>query len=122
MPCFAARHQNVVQQGIREQKGWMAGMEKYLFEALMLILFGVSWPVSIAKALRTRFVRGKSPLFMVLVIIGYACGVTHKIINPDATGHVHPVVWLYALNLAMVAFDLSLYLRYRNNSECQPAL
>jgi len=93
-------------------------MEKYVFEALMLILFGVSWPVSIAKTLRTRFVRGKSPLFMVLVIIGYGCGITHKIINPDPlTCRPHPIVWLYALNLAMVAFDLLLYLHYRHNPE-----
>ena len=96
-------------------------MEKYFFEAAMLICFGVSWPVSIAKSLRTRFVRGKSPIFMVLVLIGYACGVTHKVLNPNpATGHAHPVVWLYALNLAMVAVDLSLYLKYRHNPE-QPA-
>ena len=32
------------------------------FEALMLICFGLSWPVSILKALRTK-VSGKSPLY-----------------------------------------------------------
>jgi hypothetical protein len=93
-------------------------MERYMFEAAMLICFGVSWPVSIAKALRTRFVRGKSPIFMILVLIGYASGVAHKVINPDpATGHAHPVMWLYVLNFAMVAVDLALYLKFRRNPE-----
>ena len=31
-----------------------------IFEVMMLVCFGVSWPISIAKSLRTRFVRGKS--------------------------------------------------------------
>ena len=93
-------------------------MHTYIFEALMLICFGVSWPVSIAKALRTKFVRGKSWLFMSLVIVGYLSGVLHKVLNPDPiTGRPHPVVWLYLFNLAMVIVDLLLYLRYRHNSE-----
>ena len=94
-------------------------MHTYIFESLMLICFGVSWPVSIAKALRTKFVRGKSWIFMTLVIVGYLSGVLHKVLNPDpATGRISPVVWLYILNLVMVALDLLLYIRYRNNHEC----
>jgi len=93
-------------------------MHTYIFEALMLICFGVSWPVSIAKTLRTRFVRGKSPLFMILIIVGYLSGMLHKFLNPNpSTGHVHPVVWLYALNLVMVTIDILLYARFRNNAE-----
>jgi hypothetical protein len=49
-----------------------------VFETVMLICFGVSWPVSIAKTLRTKVVVGKSPLFMVIVCVGYACGIAHK--------------------------------------------
>ena len=96
-------------------------MHTPVFEILMLVCFGASWPFSIAKALRTRFVRGKSVIFLGLVIVGYASGIANKVLNPDAQGHVHSVMWLYLLNLAMVAFDLSLYLRYRHNPERQPA-
>jgi hypothetical protein len=78
-----------------------------VFEALMLICFGVSWPISIAKALRTKVVAGKSPVFMIVLIIGYGCGVTHKILySPDW------ITGLYALNMIMVSIDLSLYFRY----------
>lgn len=92
-------------------------MERYIFEAIMLVCWGVSWPVSIWKALRTRFVRGKSRLFMSLVIVGYVAGIIHKVLNPEANGQVHPIVWLYVFNLAMVVTDLLLYIRYRNNPE-----
>ncbi len=95
-------------------------MQTYLFEALMLICFGLSWPLSIAKSLRTRFVRGKSPMFMSFVIVGYASGVIHKLLNPPAAGAsalARYVILLYALNFAMVTFDLILYYRFRNNRE-----
>ncbi len=77
------------------------------FEATMLICFGVSWPVSIAKALRTKEVAGKSPWFMILISFGYTSGIIHKAIN-----NPNWVIFLYALNLVMVLIDLSLYLRY----------
>jgi len=77
------------------------------FEATMLIYFGVSWPVSIAKALRTKVVLGKSPWFMILISLGYTSGVIHKAVN-----NPNWVIFLYVLNLLMVLIDLSLYLRY----------
>ena len=93
-------------------------MHTYVFEVLMLVCFGASWPISIAKAWRTKFVRGKSLGFMSLVLLGYISGIVHKVLNPvPATGHVHPVVWLYIFNMVVVAVDLTLYIRYRNYLE-----
>jgi hypothetical protein len=77
------------------------------FEATMLICFGVSWPVSIAKALRTKEVAGKSPWFMILISLGYTSGIIHKITNDP-----NWVVVLYAVNLVMVLIDFSIYLHY----------
>ncbi len=77
------------------------------FEIGMLVCFGLSWPTTIAKSLRTKNVSGKSPAFMIIVDMGYLCGILHKIYyNYDW------VVWLYVLNLAMVSFDLFLYFKY----------
>ncbi|MHB1035628.1 MAG: hypothetical protein ACYC35_11805 [Pirellulales bacterium] len=78
-----------------------------VFEIIMLVCFGVSWPVSIAKALRTKEVAGKSPLFLALICVGYASGVIHKILyNCDW------VTLLYAANMILVAIDLALYFWY----------
>ena len=69
-----------------------------LFEILMLVCFGISWPISIIKALRTRQVAGKSPVFMIIVMTGYASGIVHKI------RYSHDwVISLYVLNLLMAA-------------------
>ncbi len=82
-------------------------MEVSVFEILMLICFACSWPVSIVKALKTKVVIGKSPVFMMIIIIGYIFGIIHKIMyNFDW------VVYLYALNMLIVSFDLFLYFRY----------
>lgn len=78
-----------------------------VFEAMMLICFGVSWPVSIAKSVRTKIVSGKSPLFMGIVCFGYLSGLMHKMFYCFDW-----VTALYAANLIMVATDLSLYFRY----------
>ncbi len=77
------------------------------FEAAMLVCFGVSWPISIAKTLRTGIVDGKSPLFMAIVCLGYMSGIAHK-----ALVACDWVIVLYAANLLMVAVDLTLYFWY----------
>jgi hypothetical protein len=73
----------------------------------MLLCFGLSWPVSIAKAIRTKKVSGKSPMFMSIVIAGYVSGIMHKIFFSFDW-----VIWLYGLNMVLVAIDMSLYFRY----------
>jgi hypothetical protein len=78
-----------------------------IFEAVMLICFGVAWPVSIYKSWTSRTCAGKSVIFLYIVIIGYAAGITHKILySPDW------VIILYILDGLMVIIDILLY--YRN--------
>ena len=86
------------------------------WEAGMLICFGVSWPVSIAKALRTKRSDGKSRLFLSILLAGYTFGLLHK-------WH-HGRDWvmaLYALNFTLVAIDLALCLHYRRHPGGGPA-
>ena len=78
-----------------------------IFEVGMLVCFGVSWPISIAKAIRTRIVAGKSPLFMAVLCCGYVFGILHKLFYS-----LDGVIVLYALNLVLVATDLALYFKY----------
>lgn len=78
-----------------------------LFEALMLICFGAAWPVSIYKSYTSRTCAGKSVIFLYIVLLGYAAGLTHKILHSRDW-----VIALYALNGLMVVIDIALY--YRN--------
>ncbi len=53
-------------------------MSEFL-EALMVISFGVSWPLSIRKSWVSRTAKGKSLIFMVLIFFGYISGIFSKI-------------------------------------------
>lgn len=77
-----------------------------IFELIMLVCFGAAWPFSIYKSYKSKSVNGKSPYFLVVIIIGYISGILNKIFyNYDF------VVYLYFLNLIMVSTDFVLYLR-----------
>ena len=79
-----------------------------IFEAAMLICFGLAWPLSIARMLRTKKSEGKSYLFLFIVLIGYFSGIMHKIyVSLDA------VIYLYILNCIMVIIDIALTFKYR---------
>ncbi len=81
-----------------------------IFEIVMLLCFAASWPFSIIKALRTKVVAGKSPLFMSLIEIGYVSGILYKLTLPQGPDWR---VCLYVLNLVIVGTDLFLYYLYR---------
>lgn len=84
-----------------------------VFEALMLVCFGVGWPISMLKVLRTRRAEGKSAVFMVLVLLGYVAGITAKFLRAAHDGtYPELVTGLYALNTVFVAIDLALVLKY----------
>jgi hypothetical protein len=82
-------------------------------EAGMLICFGIAWPVDIYKTLRTRQVAGKSIGFMLIVLLGYVCGMAAKFYRASQGEPPETVTWLYALNSVLVAVDILVYLRFR---------
>ena len=73
----------------------------------MLLCFGAAWPFSIIKSYKSKSVAGKSPYFLIVVIAGYISGIINKVLYSNDI-----VMYLYILNLLMVATDLALY--YRN--------
>lgn len=79
-----------------------------IFEAIMLVCFGLSWPMSIYRTYKVKNPVGKSTAFLWLVIVGYAAGILNKIF-----GKMDWVIWLYALNTLMVVVDLFLVCLYR---------
>lgn len=77
-----------------------------VFEALMLIAFGVSWPVSIVRSIKARSSEGKSLLYLILLELAYICGILHKLIVS-----LDIVLALYIINFIMVSIDIALYFR-----------
>ena len=52
-----------------------------LFETLMLVCFGLSWPINMMKAYKARTAKGTSLPFLLLIITGYLGGIAAKIIS-----------------------------------------
>jgi hypothetical protein len=79
------------------------------FEAGMLVCFGASWPINIFKSITSKSIKGKSLLFMYVILAGYIFGITGKFVNDEKD---ILLIVLYAVNFIMVAIDICLY--YRN--------
>ena len=60
-----------------------------VFEMIMLICFGLSWPFNITKSVRSRTAKGKSLWFEVCIIVGYLCGLAGKFISGNAVSYTH---------------------------------
>ena len=73
-----------------------------IFEVLMLIAFGAAWPFSIRKSWVSSSTAGKSIVFLWVVLVGYLCGITNKIINEQVGDGV---IWFYTCNTLMVSID-----------------
>lgn len=56
-------------------------MISHLLEALMILCFGLSWPLSIYKSWTSRTAKGKSLYFEVFIWIGYIFGIANKFIS-----------------------------------------
>ena len=80
-----------------------------ILETVMVVCFGLSWPVSILRSWRARTAKGKSLLFLCGIAVGYAAGIAAKLIAGQATY----VLVFYCVNLVMVCADIALYFRNR---------
>ena len=87
-----------------------------ILEVVMLICFGLSWPINAYKSWKARTAKGKSPAFLCLIIFGYIAGITAKFLNGSYMASISSkwyVLFFYFLNMLMVSADLVLYFRNR---------
>ena len=78
-----------------------------IFETVMLVCFGFSWPLNVIKAYKAKTAKGTSLPFVLLIITGYIAGISAKIIS----GQINYVLIAYILNLAIVSLNLIVYFR-----------
>jgi len=84
-----------------------------VFESIMLICFGISWPISVYKSIVSRSAQGKSAIFIIAILIGYIFGILSKILS----GNINYVLILYIFNFIVVSIDLALYFKNRRNEK-----
>lgn len=87
-----------------------------ILEVIMIVSFGASWPLNVAKSWRSRTAKGKSLGFLCLILFGYVAGIVSKLLNEAymaAFSDKWYVLVFYILNFLMVTADLCVYIRNR---------
>lgn len=79
-----------------------------ILETIMIVSFGISWPMNLIRSYRSRSTKGKSILFNYFILFGYICGVISKILSHT----FNLAFYFYFPNIIMVTCDIILY--YRN--------
>jgi carbon starvation protein CstA len=87
-------------------------------EATMLICFGCSWPMNLAKNIKAKTAKSMSLKFILLIIFGYLAGITAKII----THRINYVLAVYIFNIVVVSMNVIVYFinkRYDKKAELE---
>ena len=89
-----------------------------ILEAVMLVCFGCSWPINLRKNYRAATAKSMSLSFILLIVFGYAAGITAKAITVANGGIVHRYVWaVYIFNICVVSLNIPVYVRNRKLDE-----
>lgn len=78
-----------------------------LLEAVMLICFGLSWPMNAWKSYKARTAAGTSWQFLALITLGYVAGISAKFVS----GTINWVLIVYFFNLLALLFNWAVYAR-----------
>ncbi len=86
-----------------------------VFDIIMVVCFGASWPFNIIRSFKARTAKGTSIQFMLLIEIGYIAGIICKVLLMIENGGL---TWLgyiafsfYIINLLMVLTGIIIYFR-----------
>ncbi len=80
-----------------------------LLEAVMLICFGLSWPLNAYKNYRAGTAAGTSWQFIALITAGYFAGIAAKFVSGNLTW----VLIVYFINVVCIAANWLVYFRNR---------
>ncbi len=83
-------------------------------ETIMIICFGLSWPLSVYKSWKSQTSKGKSLQFEIFIWIGYIFGIAKSFVKffNGASGWIFFLGWaFYFLNFIEITVDIILYFR-----------
>jgi len=81
-----------------------------VLEAVMLVCFGLSWPINALKAWKSRTAAGTSWTFLALITFGYLAGIAAKF----AGGTINWVLAVYFINLVALIVNWVVFFRNRS--------
>lgn len=80
-----------------------------ILETVMLVCFGLSWPINLVKNYRAGTAKSTSLPFYLLITVGYVAGIAAKFIG----GNINYVLIAYFINIFFVILNIAVYFRNR---------
>ena len=85
-------------------------------EIFMLVCFGLSWPMAAVKSYKSRSSKSTSLLFILLVLLGYICGVASKFIAGNLEKSWYVLI-AYFINIMSVITNIGVYFLNRHREK-----
>lgn len=82
-----------------------------ILETVMLICFGLSWPINLVKSIKAKTAASTSLKFLLLIDLGYVAGIAAKF----ASNRINYVLAVYFINLFFVTVNIIVYFINRKN-------
>jgi len=76
-----------------------------ILETVMLICFGLSWPINLVKSLKAKTAVSTSLKFLILIDLGYVAGIAAKF----AANKLNYVLGVYFINFVFVTANIIIY-------------
>lgn len=84
-----------------------------ILEFLMILSFGISWPLKVYRSYKSRTAKGSSVTFTIFIALGYVCGILSKFMLQN----FNLAFWMYWPNIIFVTTDIILYFRNKKLDE-----
>ncbi|MDE2372345.1 MAG: hypothetical protein KGN16_25495 [Burkholderiales bacterium] len=91
-----------------------------ILEAVMLVCFGLAWPLATLKMMRRGRAEGRGLAFTLVILAGYVAGALSKLLAGPAAAGLPPVFWLYVLNTISVGANAALQWRLSRHPPSPP--
>ena len=83
-----------------------------ILEIIMIVSFGVSWPINLRKNLKSKTAKGISLWFYLMIFFGYIAGIISKFLNESYMNSFQSkwyVLVFYFINLIVVGANIIVY-------------
>ena len=88
-----------------------------ILEIIMIVCFGVSWPLNLRKNLKSKTAKGISLWFYLMIFFGYIAGIISKFLNESYMANFSSkwyVLVFYFINLFVVGLNIIVYFRNKH--------
>ena len=91
-----------------------------ILEIVMILSFGISWPINLRKNIKSKTTKGISLWFYLMIFFGYIAGIISKFLNEAYMASFSTkwyVLMFYFINLIVVGLNIIVYFRNKKIEE-----